>query len=173
MNALLSKYPEEIQKILAKYPPEYKRSAIMPLLHLSQREDGYVTPQSLSDIAEICEVSETEVATIVGFYTLYYDQPLGRYHIQICTDLPCALRGAEKFLNELCARLNVKVGEPSADGAFVIEAVKCLAACHRAPMFQVQGDGEISYHENQTVETAVQIIEALRQQALQEKEAHS
>ena len=97
MNALLSKYPEEIQKILAKYPPEYKRSAIMPLLHLSQREDGYVTPQSLSDIAEICEVSETEVATIVGFYTLYYDQPLGRYHIQICTDLPCALRGAEKF----------------------------------------------------------------------------
>ncbi len=173
MNALLSKYPEEIQKILAKYPPEYKRSAIMPLLHLSQREDGYVTPQSLSDIAEICEVSETEVATIVGFYTLYYDQPLGRYHIQICTDLPCALRGAEKFLNELCARLNVKVGEPSPDGAFVIEAVKCLAACHRAPMFQVQGDGEISYHENQTVETAVQIIEALRQKALQEKEAHS
>jgi NADH-quinone oxidoreductase subunit E len=145
----------------------------MPLLHLSQREDGYVTPQSLSDIAEICEVSETEVATIVGFYTLYYDQPLGRYHIQICTDLPCALRGAEKFLNELCARLNVKVGEPSPDGAFVIEAVKCLAACHRAPMFQVQGDGEISYHENQTVETAVQIIEALRQKALQEKEAHS
>jgi NADH-quinone oxidoreductase E subunit len=173
LNALLSKYPEEIQKILAKYPPEYKRSAIMPLLHLSQREDGYVTPQSLSDIAEICEVSETEVATIVGFYTLYYDQPLGRYHIQICTDLPCALRGAEKFLNELCARLNVKVGEPSPDGAFVIEAVKCLAACHRAPMFQVQGDGEISYHENQTVETAVQIIEALRQKALQEKEAHS
>lgn len=173
MNALLSKYPEEIQKILAKYPPEYKRSAIMPLLHLSQRESGYVTPQSLSDIAEICEVSETEVASIVGFYTLYYDQPLGRYHIQICTDLPCALRGAEKFLNELCARLNVKVGEPSPDGAFVIEAVKCLAACHRAPMFQVQGDGEISYHEHQTVETAVQIIEALRQKALQEKEAHS
>jgi NADH-quinone oxidoreductase E subunit len=173
LNALLSKYPEEIQKILAKYPPEYKRSAIMPLLHLSQRESGYVTPQSLSDIAEICEVSETEVATIVGFYTLYYDQPLGRYHIQVCTDLPCALRGAEKFLNELCARLNVKVGEPSPDGAFVIEAVKCLAACHRAPMFQVQGDGEISYHEHQTVDTAVQIIEALRQKALQEKEAHS
>ena len=120
MNALLSKYPEEIQKILAKYPPEYKRSAIMPLLHLSQREDGYVTPQSLSDIAEICEVSETEVATIVGFYTLYYDQPLGRYHIQICTDLPCALRGAEKFLNQ---HGNVEANDVEAREVAVVEEV--------------------------------------------------
>lgn len=173
MNALLSKYPEEIQKILSKYPAEYKRSAVMPLLHLSQREYGYVTPEALRDIAEICGVTETDVASIVGFYTLYYDQPLGRYHIQVCTDLPCALRGAEKFLTELCARLGVQVGETSADGTFVIEAVKCLAACHRAPMFQVQGDGDLAYHENQTVETAVQIIEALRQKALQDREAHS
>lgn len=170
MNALLAKYPEEIQKILSRYPAEYKRSAVMPLLHLSQKAPGYITAQALQDIAEICGVSVTDVASIVGFYTLYYDQPLGRYHIQVCTDLPCALRGAEKFLQELCDRLDVKVGQPSSDGTFVIEAVKCLAACHRAPMFQVHGDGEIDYHENQTVETAVQIIEALRQKALQEKE---
>ena len=129
--------------------------------------------QNLEDIAEICEISITDVASIVGFYTLYYDQPLGRYHIQVCTDLPCALRGAEEFLQRLCEALDMQVGETSADGLFIIEEVKCLAACHRAPMFQVQGDGEIAYHENQTVETALAVIEALRQKSLQEEGAQS
>jgi NADH-quinone oxidoreductase subunit E len=171
LNKLLSQYPDEIKNILAHYPPELKRSAVMPLLHLAQRESTFVTAQALKDIAEICEVSITDVASIVGFYTLYYDKPLGRYHIQVCTDLPCALRGAEKFLAELCARLGVQVGQPSADGLFVIEEVKCLAACHRAPMFQVQGDDDIKYHEDQTVETALAVIEALRQHASQAEEA--
>ncbi len=171
MNQLLSQYPDEIAKILSHYPPDQKRSAVMPLLHLAQREATYVCAQALQDIAEICEVSITDVASIVGFYTLYYDRPLGRYHIQVCTDLPCALRGADKFLAELCRRLGLEVGQPSADGLFVIEEVKCLAACHRAPMFQVQSGEDISYHENQTVETALEVIEALRQLASREKEA--
>jgi len=122
----------------------------MPLLHLAQADPGYVTIQALQDIAEICEISITEVGSIVGFYTLYYDKPLGRYHIQVCTDLPCALRGADKFLKELCERLGVKVGEPTSDGLFVIDEVMCLAACHRAPMFQVQGGGDLVYHESTT-----------------------
>ncbi len=171
MNTLLSQYPAEIDKILSHYPPDQKRSAVMPLLHLAQREATYVSAQALKDIAEICEISITDVASIVGYYTLYYDRPLGRYHIQVCTDLPCALRGADKFLAELCQRLGLKVGEPSPDGLFIIEEVKCLAACHRAPMFQVQSGEGISYHENQTVETALEVIEALRQHVLQEKES--
>ncbi len=171
MNQLLAQYAQEIENILAKYPPERKRSAVMPLLYLAQREEGYISARALLEIAEICEISVTDVASIVGFYTLYYDQPLGRYHIQVCTDLPCALRGAETFLAQLCEKLGVEVGQTTPDGLFIIEEVKCLAACHRAPMFQVQGDGEIRYHENQTVETALEVIEALRQKALQEKEA--
>ena len=171
MNQLLALYAQEIENILAKYPPERKRSAVMPLLYLAQREEGYISARALLEIAEICEISVTDVASIVGFYTLYYDQPLGRYHILVCTDLPCALRGAETFLQQLCEKLGVEVGQTTADGLFIIEEVKCLAACHRAPMFQVQGDGEIRYHENQTVETALEVIEALRQKALQEKEA--
>lgn len=170
MNELLAKYPTEIKAILANYPPEYKRSAVMPLLHLAQGYPGYITGQALKDIAEICEISITEVGSIVGFYTLYYDKPMGRYHIQVCTDLPCALRGAEKFLQEFCQQLGVKVGEPTADGLFVVEEVKCLAACHRAPMFQVHGDGDLVYHENQTVETAMAVVDALRQKAAVEKE---
>jgi len=162
VNQLLQKYPEEVQQILAKYPPEFKRSAVMPLLYLAQRETNYVPRQALQDIAEILEISTTDVASIVGFYTLYYDEPGGRYRIQVCTDLPCALRGADRFLQELCERLGIEEGGTTPDGLFTVEAVKCLAACHRAPVFQVQGDGEIVYHENQTVELAMAWIEEVR-----------
>ncbi len=168
MNALRDQYGQEIDRILAKYPAEWKRSAVMPLLYLAQRAEGYITARALRDIAEICEISITDVASIVGFYTLYYDQPLGRYHIQVCTDLPCALRGAEEFLAQLSQKLGIQPGQTSTDGLFHLEQVMCLGACHRAPVFQVQGDGEIVFHENQSVETALAVIEALREHARQE-----
>jgi len=173
VNELLQTYPEEVKQILAKYPAEYKRSAVMPLLYLAQRKEGYVPRQALEDIAEILEMTPTEVASIVGFYTLYYDQPAGRYRIQVCTDLPCALRGADRFLEELCQRLGIREGETTPDGLFTVEAVKCLAACHRAPVFQVQGDGEIEYHENMTVELTLAWMEQVREKVRAEKEAQS
>ena len=162
MNELLNQYPQEIEQILAKYPPERRRSAVMPLLYLAQRKQGYVTKESMAEIAEITGTSITDVDSVVGFYTLFHDQPGGRYRVQVCTDLPCALRGAETFLQELCKNIGVKLGETTPDGMITIEEVTCLAGCHRAPMFQVQGDGDISYHENQTVESAVQLIDELR-----------
>jgi NADH-quinone oxidoreductase subunit E len=163
VNDLLNKYPEEIQTILSRYPAEQKRSAVMPLLFLAQRDTPYVTRQAIQEIAHILEISTTDVASIVGFYTLFHEEPGGRYRIQICTDLPCALRGAEEFLNEVSGYLGIGVGETTPDGLFTIEEVKCLAACHRAPMFQVQGDGEIVYHEHQTLETARAIFDELKQ----------
>lgn len=165
MNELLNKYPEEIQTILSRYPAEQKRSAVMPLLFLAQRDTPYITRQAVQEIAEIAEVSPTDVASIVGFYTLFHEEPGGQYRIQICTDLPCALRGAEVFLAEVSQHLGIGVGETTADGMFTIEEVKCLAACHRAPMFQIQGDGEITYHEHQTLDTARAIFEELKQTA--------
>lgn len=162
MNQLLQEYPEEVGRILAKYPPEWKRSAIMPLLYLAQRRLGYVNKDVLRQVAELCQVSPTEVASIVGFYTLYHDEPGGKYHVQVCTDLPCALRGADAFLKELCQRLNIQPGQTTPDGLITVEEVKCLAACDRAPMFQVQGEHGIDYHEHQTVETALALIEDLR-----------
>lgn len=171
MNHLLATYPEEVQRILAKYPPEFKRSAVMPLLYLAQRAENYVPRQALSDIAELTGISSTEVASVLGFYSLYYDQPGGRYRLQVCTDLPCALRGADAFLRALCERLGVKEGETTPDGLFTVEAVKCLAACHRAPMFQVQGDGDIVYHENQSVDLALAWVEEVRERVKREKEA--
>ena len=164
MNELQQKYSEEINRILAKYPAGQKRSAVMPLLYLAQRQQGYVSKQSLQEIAELCGVTPTEVASIVGFYTLYHDEPAGRYRIQVCTDLPCALRGAEKFVEDLCKNLAIKVGETTADGVVTVEEVTCLAGCNKAPMFQLQGDGDISYHEDQTVESALQLVEKLRKE---------
>lgn len=163
MNELAEKYAREIEEILMKYPPDQKRSAVMPLLYLAQRGPGYVTDQAMAEIAEILEITTTEVAGIVGFYTLYYDKPSGKYHIQVCTDLPCALRGADKFLEKLCSALNIQPGETTADGLVTVEPVMCLAACDKAPMFQLQSGDGISYHEDQTVESALALIENLRE----------
>lgn len=164
MNILLEKYPEEIRAILAKYPADQQRSAVMPLLYLAQRESGYLTKQSLQDIAEVLGLSTTEVGSIVGFYSLYYDEPAGRYRIQVCTDLPCALRGAEEFLEKLCENLGIRVGETTPDGLVTVEHVMCLAGCDKAPMFQVQSEDGLTYYENQTVSSALELVEHWRKQ---------
>ena len=170
MNELYQKYETEINEILLRYPENFKRSAIMPLLFLAQREKGFVPQEALAQIADITGVSETDVASVLGFYSLFQETPGGRYRIQVCTDLPCALRGSETYLKNLCEALDVKTGEITGDGLFSVEAVKCLAACHRAPMFQLQGDGEIKYYENQSVEMTMQIIESIRTSVASEKE---
>jgi NADH-quinone oxidoreductase subunit E len=162
VNELSEKYPDEIEKILSKYPPDQKRAAVMPLLFLAQHEAGFVTRQSLADIAEILEMTQTDVASIVGFYTLFHEHPGGKVRIQVCNDLPCALRGADEFLEKLCDNLGVRVGETTEDGFITVEAVMCLAGCDRAPVFQAQTGEGISYHENQTVESAMQLIEGWR-----------
>lgn len=159
---LAEKYPDEVKQIFAKYPADRKRSAVMPLLYLAQREEGYVTKESMQDIADLIEVDVTEVASIVGFYTLYHDEKAGKYRIQLCNDLPCALRGADKFVEALCSRLGTQIGETTPDGLVTLEAVMCLAACDKAPMFQLQSGTGLTYHENMTVEKTVELIESLK-----------
>src|SRR4026208_1613590 len=136
--SLVHKYPDEVKQILSKYPPEQKRSAVMPLLYLAQREEGYLSKAAMQDVAQIVGITETDIAALVGFYTLYHDKKEGKYRMQVCTDLPCALRGADQFMNALCGKLGIKVGETTPDGSVTLEAVTCLAACDRAPMFQTQ-----------------------------------
>jgi len=160
--SLAKKYPKEVKQILSKYPLEHKRSAVMPLLYLAQREEGYINKAAMQDIAKIVDVTETDVAAIVGFYTLYHDEKAGKYRMQVCTDLPCALRGAEQFMETLCGNLGIKVGETTADGNITLEAVTCLAACDKAPMFQVQGPDGIKYHENMTVDRTMELISVLK-----------
>ena len=161
--SLADKYSQEVDKILAKYPPEQKRSAVMPLLYLAQREQGFITKSALEDIAQMLDITTTEVAEIVGFYTLYHDKKAGKYRMQVCTDLPCALRGADKFLEQLCSNLGIQVGGTTPDGMITLEAVTCLAGCDRAPMFQVQSADGLAYHENMTVDKTMELVETLKQ----------
>ena len=160
---LAKKYPGEIKKILAKYPPDQKRSAVMPLLYLAQREDGYITKAAMQEIAGILDISVTDVGGLLGFYTLYHDKKEGKYRMQVCTDLPCALRGADQFMESLCTNLGIKVGETTPDGLITLEAVACLAACDKAPMFQIQSADGLEYHENMTVDRTMELVEALKQ----------
>jgi len=160
--SLAKKYPKEVKQILYKYPAENKRSAVMPLLFLAQREEGYVNKAAMQDIAKIVDITETDVAAIVGFYTLYHDKKEGKYRMQVCTDLPCALRGAEQFMESLCGNLGIKVGETTEDGFVTLEAVTCLAACDKAPMLQTQGPDGIKYHENMTVDRTMELISVLK-----------
>jgi NADH-quinone oxidoreductase subunit E len=167
--SLAQKYPEEVKQILSKYPPEGQRSAVMPLLFLAQREEGYITKAAMQDIARILAITETEIAALIGFYTLYHDKKEGKYRLQVCTDLPCALRGADKFMENLCGSLGIKVGETTPDGFVTLEAVTCLAACDKAPMFQTQGPDGIKYHENMTVDKTMELVEALKKSVGAEK----
>jgi NADH-quinone oxidoreductase subunit E len=157
---LAEKYPDEIKAIFAKYP--VKRSAVMPLLYLAQREAGYIQKESMQEIASMLELDVTEVAAIVGFYTMYHDEKAGKYRMQVCTDLPCALRGADKFMESLCENIGIKVGETTPDGLITIEEVKCLGGCDRAPLFQIQEGDKVAFHENMTVDKTMELVDALK-----------
>lgn len=162
---LVEKYREEIDAIMAKYPPERSRAAVMPLLHLAQNEYGYLTREAVDEVAGYLNLDPTEVAKLIRFYTLYHHKQGGKYKIQICTDLPCALRGAKEFSDELCQQLEIEPNQPTDDGLIEVEEVMCLAACDRAPMFQLQDQEGIHYHEDQTVESALELIDRLRAEA--------
>jgi NADH-quinone oxidoreductase subunit E len=136
---LKEKRTAEIESILAKYPPERKRSAVMPLLFLAQKEYGYCSDEAIREVAEIISIDPTEVKGVVGFYTMFYEKPVGKYVIDVCDDLPCALKGADEFVSKCEQRLGIKAGETTPDGKFTLNVVMCLAACDRAPLCQVNG----------------------------------
>ncbi len=160
---LAEKYAERIQRTLSKYPD--KRSAVMPMLYIAQEEYGWVSPEGINEVAVICEMDPTQVKSIAGFYTMYSEQPKGKYWLQVCTDLPCALRGADEFHKALKAELNVQEGGTTADGMFTIEHVMCLAACDKAPMLQCN----FHFHESLDMDKMKTLIEQWRSEAAQTK----
>lgn len=156
--SLLDRRRDDIEHHFAKYPD--RKSAIMPLLFIAQEEYGYITDEAMQEVADLVGVSPTHVKGVVGFYTMYYDEPKGKYLLQICTDLPCALRGAEEFSEHVCDHLGVKPGETTEDGLFTVENVMCVGACDRAPVMQVN----FHFYENLTEEKVNEIIAALRRE---------
>jgi NADH-quinone oxidoreductase subunit E len=154
------KYTKRIEAAFSKYPD--KRSAVMPLLHLAQEAYGWVSPQGIQDVAELCEMDPTQVRSIAGFYTMYSEQPKGQYWLQVCTDLACALVGADAYYENLKKELDIhEDGGTSPDGLFTVEHVMCLGACDRAPMFQCN----FHFHENQDMEKTRALIAKWRAEA--------
>jgi NADH-quinone oxidoreductase subunit E len=150
VNTFKKIHASEIERLLANYPPDRKQAAVMPLLHLAQQEAGYISEEAMREIGEICEISTTEVASIVGYYTMFHAQADGKIRLMVCTDVACRLRGAREYLAVLCNELGVEPGQTTGDGLVTIEEVKCIAACDHTPVFQSQINDEIEYHENQT-----------------------
>lgn len=156
---LAEKYTEEIKAILAKYPD--KRSAVLPLMYLAQEAYGFMSQDAMRDVASVLGMDPTHVLSLAGFYSLFYEEPVGKYVLEICNDLPCALRGADEFVEMACKKLDIGVEETTADGMFTIKTVMCLAACDKAPMMQVN----LKYEENLDEEKFDALITQLRKQA--------
>lgn len=143
----------EYQAILGRYPE--RRAALMPVLWLAQREFGWISPSVEAYVADLMDLPRGWVEGVVSFYTMYWRRPMGRCHLQICTNLSCYLRGAEDIYGAISKRLDIEAGEVTKDGRFSLERVECLGSCGTAPMMQISND---EFFENLTVESALELV---------------
>jgi NADH-quinone oxidoreductase E subunit len=148
---------EEMQSHVAKYPADRKRSALIPLLFVVQRERGYVDNQGVNFLAQFLDLQVTDVWETVTFYSMFNLHPVGRHHIQICKTLSCRVMGEPQITEHICNRLGIHAGETSADGKFTVSLVECLGSCGTAPMMQIGFD----YHEDLTPEKVDKILDSL------------
>jgi NADH-quinone oxidoreductase E subunit len=146
----------EIDRHLAKYP--VKRSAILPLMFIVQRERGYLDPPGVSYLADRLGVRITDIWEVATFYSMINTKPIGKHHIQVCRTLSCKILGSDKITKHCSEKLGIRPGETTPDGRFSLSEVECLGSCGTAPMFQVNFD----YHENLTTEKVDGILEKLR-----------
>ncbi len=157
-------YAAEIEGLLARYPD--KKSAVLPLMHLAQKEYGYMSREAMREVANILDLDPTHVFSLSGFYSLYYEEPTGKYVLEICNDLACALRGADEFVEMACEKLGVPLEGTTDDGLFTIKSVMCLGACDRAPMLQCN----LKFEEHLDEEKFEALLARLRAEAENETE---
>ncbi|MFC3832378.1 MULTISPECIES: NADH-quinone oxidoreductase subunit NuoE [Deinococcus] len=151
-----------VADIFSRYPdsPQGRRSALMPLLREVQDAEGFISEARMAEIAALCGTTATEVRSVMSFYSTYHTVPTGKYHLQVCSTLMCALKGSDELWDELVSQLDVQPGEVSADGRFSVQKVECLGSCGTAPMMQINDDG---YYENVGPGKCARILAALRQ----------
>ena len=141
--------PEAKQRfdwILTRYPT--KEAALLPTLHLAQEVWGWISPEVVHYVGSLLDLSPATVFGVVSFYNMYNQKPVGRYHLQVCTNLSCMVNRGYDIYDHLCDRLKVKGGEITADGRYTVSEVECLGSCDTAPVVQINND----YHENMSVE---------------------
>lgn len=160
MFAFSEEAEKQIEKILNKYPEKHKQSALLPLLTLTQRQEGHVSPDAMREIARRLDVSPAYVQSVASFYTMYTlgDVPVGKYTILFCINISCQLNGCDELLDYTAKKLNIKPGETTADKKFTLRREECLAACTGGPMMRVND----TYHENISPERIDQILDSLQ-----------
>jgi len=149
----------EYRAILARYPT--RRAALMSTLWLAQRDFGWLSEPAMAYVAELMELPLAWVTSVASFYTMYWKRPVGKWHLQMCRNLACALRGADRVRGAVEDRLGIHHGEVTPDGKFSLEEVECLASCGTAPCLQINN---AEYHENLDVPRTLALIERLANQ---------
>jgi len=166
------KFPDDIyqlaQQLIQRYPEGRQKSGLLPLLHLAQAEWGWLSPEVMDYIAGILKIQPIEVYEVATFYTMFHLKPTGKYVLEVCRTGPCCLLGAENIIEHIENKLNIKVGETSADGMFTLKTVECLAACGYAPVLQVQlkekgtsSNSTYQYFENLTEDKTDKMMDQL------------
>lgn len=153
MSFSISEEAKKRVEELKDYYPD-KKSAVMPLLYIAQEENGHITDQAVEWISQEVGISPVHVKELISFYTMYTDKPRGKYHIQVCRTLSCAVLGAKTVVNDFSDKLGIKLNEVSEDGMWSIEEVECLGSCGTAPMCQINE----TYFENLNSEKISDII---------------
>ena len=146
------------EEIVQRYPPERRRSAVLPALYLVQYQLGYITANAIRHVAELLGITRADVEDVVSFYTMFYTKPVGTFVLQVCRTLSCAVNGAERVSEELQATLHIRPGQTDASGTFTLLEAECLGACDRAPVVMVNDD----WHERLAPEQAGKFIDDLR-----------
>lgn len=154
---LSEKAKTEIKSYMKKYPD--KRSAIMPALHIAQREVGWLPDDTIRDVAGLLDLTETEVGSVASFYTLYFREKVGKHVVFFCTDLPCALAGADKMLEHIEKKLGCKAGQTTEDGTITLREAECLGGCDHAPVMLVDGE---KHEQDLTVDKVDGILDRLK-----------
>ena len=145
-------------EIIKRYPPDQRRSAVLPALYLAQYQQGYITANAIRYIAELLGITRADVEDVVSYYTMFYTRPVGKYVVNVCRTLSCAINGAERVTAELSAKLGIKPGETDASGTFTLMEVECLGACDRAPAVMVND----SWHECLKPEDVSRLVDDIR-----------
>jgi NADH-quinone oxidoreductase subunit E len=156
---LADTYANEIAAILARYP--VKKSAVLPLCYLAQDEYGYLNIDHIQEVADILDMPYTDVYEVATFYSLIYDQPVGQWVLQVCDDNPCCFTGTEELVTDLEERLGIQAGETTPDRMFTLQRVKCIGACHRAPVMQAN----LEFLYDVTPDKVPGLLEDMAQQA--------
>ena len=151
--ALTPEREKEVDELLTRYPTQ--RAALIPILWVCQRQNGWISPDVIQWAADRLQLSTAQVKGVVTFYTMFFEEPVGDHVIWVCRTLSCDLRGAKKVQEHLEERLGCHAGGTSKDGKFTLLKAECLAACGQAPMVQIDDD----YHENLTLEEVDRILD--------------